>query len=171
MKTRHVAMQYKKGGIYERKQKGMICFDMDGTIADLYGIPNWLEKLQNEDSTPYEEAQPLVDMQELSKVLNILAEQGWEIRIISWLSKNASPEYNARIRKAKKAWLEKYNFPANKVHLIQYGTTKANCVRKQANSAILIDDNQRVRDGWHLGNTIDPTKENMIECLWDLVEG
>mgnify|MGYP003560240319 CR=1 FL=1 len=26
----------------------MVCFDMDGTIADLYGVDNWLEYLENE---------------------------------------------------------------------------------------------------------------------------
>ena len=31
----------------------MICFDMDGTIADLYAVPGWLEKLRAEDATPY----------------------------------------------------------------------------------------------------------------------
>ena len=31
----------------------MICFDMDGTIANLYGVHNWLEMLRAEDPTPY----------------------------------------------------------------------------------------------------------------------
>ena len=31
----------------------MICFDMDGTIADLYGVDGWLEKLRAYDATPY----------------------------------------------------------------------------------------------------------------------
>lgn len=30
----------------------MICFDMDGTIADLYAVPNWLDKLRAEDASP-----------------------------------------------------------------------------------------------------------------------
>ena len=30
----------------------MICFDMDGTIADLYAVPNWLEKLRAYDASP-----------------------------------------------------------------------------------------------------------------------
>ena len=34
----------------------MICFDMDGTIADLYAVDNWLAKLRAEDETPYQEA-------------------------------------------------------------------------------------------------------------------
>ena len=31
--------------------------------------------------------------------------------------------------------------------------------------AILIDDNEQVRNGWSLGETIDPTKDNIIEIL------
>ena len=153
------------------RERGMICFDMDGTIADLYSVPNWLEKLRAEDASPYMDAEPMVDMEELANVLTVLINQGWEIRVISWLSMGGSKEYNAAVRKAKRAWLEKYNFPANKVHLVQYGTTKANCVRKQSDFAILIDDNQKVRDGWHLGDTIDPTNDDIIERLRELVEG
>ncbi len=151
--------------------RGTICFDMDGTIADLYAIPNWIEKLQAEDPTPYADAKPMVDMEELGKILNILSDQGWEIRVISWLAKDSSPAYKTAVRKAKREWLEKYNFPAHKVHLVQYGTTKANCLRGKVDFAILIDDNQKVRDGWHLGDTIDPMNEDIIERLRELVEG
>ena len=42
--------------------KKMICFDMDGTIADLYNVPNWLPKLRAEDASPYEDAAPIYDM-------------------------------------------------------------------------------------------------------------
>lgn len=153
------------------KERGMICFDMDGTIADLYAVPNWLEKLRAEDASPYKDAEPMVDMEELANVLNVLIDQGWEIRVISWLSMGASPEYKKEIRKAKRAWLEKYNFPANKVHLVQYGTKKSKCVGYTIGPSILIDDNQKVRDSWHLGETIDPTNEDIIERLRELVEG
>ena len=29
-----------------------LVFDMDGTIADLYGVEGWLEMLRAEDETP-----------------------------------------------------------------------------------------------------------------------
>ena len=38
-----------------------IYFDMDGTIADLYGVENWLNDLRTERTTPYEIATPLCD--------------------------------------------------------------------------------------------------------------
>lgn len=148
----------------------MICFDMDGTIADTYAVPNWLEKLRAEDPSPYVEAAPMWDMDALRQILETLIDKGWEIRIISWLSKDANYKYNKAVREAKRAWLKKYNFPVDKVHLVAYGTTKANCVRKETDHAILIDDNEKVRDGWHLGETIDPTKVDLLEVLAVLAE-
>lgn len=153
-------------------KKGMICFDMDGTIADLYGVKNWLESLRAENPTPYIIAKPLWDMNALRNVLNKLIAQGWKVRVISWLAKDASKEYNEAVRAAKIWWLKHYNFPYNKVHLIAYGTTKADTVRRVAEkgSAILIDDNEKVRKGWHLGETIDPQTEDLIQKLNELSE-
>lgn len=149
----------------------MIVFDMDGTIADLYGVPNWLSKLQAEDPSPYAEAEPMCDMERLRDVLLSLSMKGWEIRVVSWLSKDSSREYKAAVRKAKREWLARYNFPADKVHLVAYGTTKSTVVRKAAESAILIDDSAEVRDGWHLGETIDPMEVDLVEVLENLGRG
>lgn len=147
----------------------MICFDMDGTIADLYGVPGWLEKLRAEDATPYQEAPPMWDMEQLRNILLALSAQGWEIRVISWLAKDSSPMYKKLVRATKRDWLTRYHFPLDKVHLVQYGTTKAKCVAKLASPGILIDDNKRVRDGWHLGDTIDPTACDILEELEKLL--
>ena len=147
----------------------MICFDMDGTIADLYSVPNWLDKLRAEDSSPYSDATPMWDMEELRKILLLLIGEGWEVRIISWLSKDSSASYKDEVRKAKLEWLAKYDFPYRRCHLVAYGTTKADCVRRWASPAILVDDNEKVRNGWHLGETIDPTKVDLIEELRKLL--
>lgn len=147
----------------------MICFDMDGTIANLYSVPRWLDKLRAEDSSPYSDAAPMWDMEELRKVLLLLTSEGWEVRVISWLSKDSSESYKNEVRKAKLEWLAKYDFPYRRCHLVAYGTTKADCVRRWASPAILVDDNEKVRNGWHLGETIDPTKVNLIEELRKLL--
>ena len=52
-----------------------IYFDMDGTIADLYGVNGWLDSLIAEQTKPYREAKPLVDMRQLGKLLNKLQAQ------------------------------------------------------------------------------------------------
>lgn len=141
----------------------MIVFDMDGTIANLYGVNNWLKKLRAECPSPYAEAAPMYDMEELVDLLNKLRAENWKIAVTSWLSKNSSTAYKKAVRQAKLEWLERYNFPADEVHLVAYGTTKANCTRHKADFQILVDDNKKVRAGWNLGATIDAKKNIMIE--------
>lgn len=150
----------------------MICFDMDGTIADLYGVNDWLEKLRAFDPTPYVEAEPMWDMSELAEVLNALRVCGVEIRIITWLSMESTVEYNRAVREAKREWLDSLDFPYDNFHGVRYGATKADSVRRylaENESAILIDDNARVREGWHLGEAVDPTAIDIVEYLKGLL--
>lgn len=142
----------------------VIVFDMDGTIADLYGVEGWLPMLRAENPKPYEIAKPMYDMNELIEILNALKEIGYIIAITSWLSMNASREYNNAVRQAKKQWLDENNFPYDEIHLVKYGTTKANCTRHLGGYQILVDDNEKVRQGWNLGGTIN-ANENIIEQL------
>ena len=65
-------------------------------------------------------------------------------------------------------WLNKYNFPFDEIHLVKYGTTKANCTRKLGGFQILVDDNEKVRNGWTLGDTIN-ANENILKKLVDLL--
>lgn len=133
----------------------MLVFDMDGTIADLYGVDGWLEDLHAENTRPYEIAEPLYDMDELADLLNELKKLGWLVCVTTWLAKEATKEYNKAVTKAKKEWLKRYNFPYDEIHCVKYGTTKADCTRKKADFQILIDDNKKVRDGWTLGTTVN----------------
>ena len=74
-----------------------IYFDMDGTIANLYGVNNWLDMLRAYDSTPYEIAKPLVNMNSLARLLNNLQAKGYKIGIVSWLSKIPNSDYDGRL--------------------------------------------------------------------------
>lgn len=149
----------------------MICFDMDGTIADLYQVDGWLEYIQAEDPFPYYEAKPMWDMEKLNNVLIRLQNHGWEIRVISWLAKDSSEAYKDKVRLAKLCWLKAYNFPLDKVHLVAYGTTKADCIRRaKTDYAVLVDDNKAIRSGWHMGKTINPEDGNLIEQLEALLQ-
>ena len=146
----------------------MVCFDMDGTIANLYAVEGWLPMLRSENPTPYRMAEPMWDMAELTEVLLAVMAVGIEIRIVTWLSKDSSEEYKNEVRLAKREWLAEQNFPFNHFHGVQYGATKADSVRRYLNegeTAILIDDNDKVREGWTLGETINPTNTNIIEAL------
>lgn len=142
-----------------------INWDMDGTIASLYDVPDWLSKLRAEDPSPYLDAEPMWDMKKLNEILEKLREAGWEINVITWLSMNSSEEYKDAVREAKKAWLQKWGFVYDHFHGVQYGATKADSVRERTDYGILIDDNAKVRDGWHLGDTIDPTTTNILVAL------
>lgn len=146
-----------------------ICFDMDGTIAYLYAVENWLSKLRAEDASPYLDAQPMWDMEALADILRQLQEQGITITVITWLAKDSTAEYKKAVREAKLDWLKKYDFPFDHFHGVQYGATKADSVRKFTDNAWLIDDNAKVRKGWHLGETIDPTNCDIIEILKNLL--
>ena len=149
-------------------EQKILVFDMDGTIADLYGVENWLSLLHAENPLPYEIAKPLYDMDELAQILLQLKSKNYLIVVTSWGSLDASPEYMAKIRRAKKDWLYQYNFPFDEIHIIKYGTTKANCTRKYGGYQILFDDNQKIRKGWNLGATVD-ANENIIEYLKKLL--
>lgn len=148
-----------------------ICWDMDGTLADFYGVPNWLEKIRAFDPSPYAEAKPLWDMKVLAGILHQLQENGIKIAIITWMSKESTPDFDKATREAKLQWLAQYDFPYDYFHCVRYGATKADSVRKRLKDgeAILIDDNKKVRAGWSLGTTIDPTTENIIEVLKELI--
>ena len=138
-----------------------IVFDMDGTIADLYGVENWLPMLRAEDTTPYEIAKPMYDMHNLAMVLKALQEIGWIITVTTWLAMDASQDYKNRTRKAKKDWLDKYTFPYNELHMVQYGTPKHYVTH--ADRQILIDDSEQVRNAWK-GETIN-ANENILPAL------
>lgn len=154
--------------INERK----IYFDMDGTIADLYGFENWLEYLRAEDSLPYKEATTLYDKDKLNSLLNTLKLFGYAIGVITWGSMGASDNYNKEVRATKRAWI-KENYPAiTEFHYQKYGTPKhrASYQNININHDILIDDNEEVRELWESkgGIAICPT-ENLFNDLAKLI--
>lgn len=151
----------------------MIVWDMDGTIADLYGVENWLPMLENEIVLPYEIAKPMWDMERLARAIKALQALGIEQRIVSWLAKDSSEEYKTEVRRAKRNWLEENEFPFDHFHGVQFGATKADSVRKflaDDEEALLIDDSFAVRKGWTLGETVNPTEIDVVEFLENLLE-
>ena len=146
-----------------------LVFDMDGTLANFYGVDGWLNDLHNENTRPYDIAEPLYNMDILNAILDVLKLQGWTIAITTWLAKGSTKAYDNAVRKAKIEWLAKYGFQYDEIHLVKYGTTKANCTRKKGGYQILVDDNAKIREGWTLGDTIDANK-NIIDELLKLLE-
>lgn len=136
-----------------------IWFDMDGTIANLYGVENWLPKLRNADPSPYAEAKPLVRMASLARVLNRLQKNGYKIGVISWLSKNGSENYGEAVASAKREWLACHlkSVRFDYIDIVAYGTPKQN-----GRNGILFDDEEQNRNAWN-GKAYDVN--NIIEVL------
>ena len=145
----------------------VLVFDMDGTIADFYGVDGWLDCLMDEDTRPYTTARPFYDMFAMMEVLNELKNDGWRVVVTTWLAKDATKKYDKAVRKAKLEWLDRFGFPYDELHMVKYGTTKANCTRKLGGHQILIDDNAKVRKGWKLGPTFD-ANQNVYDFLKNL---
>ena len=125
-----------------------IYFDMDGTIADLYGYENWLTELRAENPHPYEIAKPLVRLATLARILNRLQRKGYNLGIISWGSKNATEHYNEIVYKAKTDWLRKHlaSVAWDEINFAPYGTPKSNFAHTI--NDILFDDELPNRENW-----------------------
>lgn len=147
----------------------ILVFDMDGTIADLYNVEGWLADLQAYNPRPYIKAEPLYNMEELNNLLSVFKAFGWKIVVTTWLSKDSNSEYDQKVRQAKLDWLDRHNFPYDEIHMVKYGTTKANCTRRLGGFQILVDDNEKVRKGWNLGKTIN-ANNNIIKELIGILE-
>lgn len=146
-----------------------IVFDMDGTINRFYDVDGWLDDLHNEDVRPYVVCEPKYDMDVLNAILLALKSQGWRIAITTWLAMGSSVNFENATRRAKLNWLAKYDFPYDEIHLVRYGTTKANCTRSKGGYQILVDDNAKIRQGWSLGSTID-ANNNILDALITLLD-
>ena len=146
--------------------KTTIYFDMDGTIANLYQVEGWLNNLINGQTKPYREAKSMVNMRTLGRVLNALKENGYEIGIVSWLSKSGTDDYNARVTETKIKWLARHigAVEFDEIHIVKYGTPKETVVNNPF--GILFDDEKPNRENW-LGNAYDV--DNILEILTALM--
>lgn len=143
-----------------------IYLDMDGVLAGLYDVPNWLTMLRAYDATPYKLARPNVNMNQLARKLNKLQRDGYKIGIISWLSKTTTPEYDEAVTVAKMKWLKKHlasvHFDA--INIVSYGVNKWEI----CGAGILFDDEAKNRDTWQ-GEAYHP--DMMMNVLNKLMKG
>ena len=141
-----------------------IYFDLDGTIADLYGVEGWLADLIAENVRPYAEAKPLVNLSLLARYIHKAQAKGYTVGIISWLSKSGSDAYNEAVTAVKREWLAKHlpSVEWDEIHIVKYGTPKSTC---RTCPGILFDDEQRNLDEWGAGAVI---ASNLLEILRNL---
>ena len=141
-----------------------IYFDMDGTIANLYAVENWLPKLRAYDPTPYMEAAPMLRFCSLARRLNALQRNGYKIGIISWLSKDPNPAYGEKVTAAKYYWLKKHLPSVNfdEIRIVPYGTPKSTLASE---IGILFDDEEPNRKEWEEAGGVAYGVENIMEIL------
>lgn len=150
-----------------------IWLDMDGTIADLYAVPNWLPMLRASNPTPYATAKPMVNMATLARLLNNRQREGFEICIISALSKDSTPEYDEAVKAAKLEWLNKHlpSVKFDEIRFVPYSYPKT-----LANTGLdfLFDDEARHLDKWtgiaiHASELLTSLKSNNLFHLLEQV--
>lgn len=144
-----------------------IYFDMDGTIANLYAVENWLPKLRAEDATPYLDAEPMMNFSSLARLLRRLQRKGYKIGIISWTSKGGTKKYNEEVKKAKILWLKKHlkSITFDEINIVDYGTPKSSVVTNK--NGILFDDEEQNRIEWQ---GIAYNVDNILNILKELTK-
>lgn len=138
-----------------------IFFDMDGTLADFYGVNGWLDYILTFNPFPYKVASPLIDANDLTDMMYRLQEKGIKICILSWLAKKSTKEYDEAVTAAKIEWLANtFKIKFDAIYILPYGTPKYKyCLTK---NDILFDDEQRNRDLW-TGNAY--TEKDIVKVL------
>ena len=128
-----------------------IYFDMDGTIANLYGVNEWLKRIRSYDAKIYAEAKPLCNMNTLARRLNQLQAQGVKIGIISWGSKDKNADFLDAVKIEKLRWLRQHlkSVHWDEIHIIEYGTPKSSF--RSSFDDILFDDEVGNLTDWGMG--------------------
>ena len=142
-----------------------IYFDMDGTIANLYQVDNWLPKLRAYDESPYMEAVPMLRLCSLARILNKLQRMGYKIGVVSWLSKDPNPTYGEKVTAAKTHWLKKHlpSVHFDEIKIVPYGMAKSQVISYK--NGILFDDEENNRTEWEANGGVAYDVNNIIEIL------
>lgn len=147
-----------------------IYFDLDGTLADLYAVPEWLPKLKAEDTTPYEMATPMIDPETFISACEQLQSLGVIIGVISWGAIGCSNAYTRRTRKAKIDWCKRH-YPAcfTEYHVVKYGR-RPKWQTANVRDSILFDDDPHNCEQWHNGQAVNVTcAEDILSTLQTLI--
>lgn len=145
-----------------------IWFDMDGTLADLFGVPNWEARLRAFDPSPYAEAGVMHNMSILARQLNRLKAMGVELGIISWLSKFPTPAYDEAVTENKLDWLDVHlhSVEWDAIYIVAYGVPKESFMVTEDD--ILFDDDPTNREHWR-GHAYEPNE--IFTILKELLAG
>ena len=142
-----------------------IYLDMDGTIADLYEVNNWLPRLRAYDAKIYAEARPLCNMNTLARRLNKIQRKGVKIGVISWGSKDKNPAFLETVKTEKMRWLRQHlkSVSFDEIHIVEYGTKKT--IFHSSPDDILFDDETGNLIDWGNGGFHPDAMTNVLKVL------
>ena len=133
-------------------KKVTVWFDMDGTIADLYGHEDWLKRLRNDDASIFLELKPMFYIYEaFEQIRSQLEEQNIivNIGIITWTPMEATYKFEKECESTKRDWIETLYPALDEFYAIPYGTPKQSAINTKQGLHILVDDNEEVRRVWN----------------------
>lgn len=130
-----------------------VYFDMDGTLADLYGVHDVFHRLDNNDASVYFEAAPIP---KYTTMLRDFKRMGYRVGIITAGSRfppntpeEVKAQMNIETEAAKIKWLEKYGLDGfiDTFQFIPYGVSKYDVAEDK--TGILVDDEDKVLRTWY----------------------
>jgi histidinol phosphatase-like enzyme len=123
----------------------IVYFDMDGTLADLYGVTNVFKRLDALDANVYSEAKPI------DTYINMLKEfknMGYKVIILSCLGMISDKQFDKDTVRNKGLWLDKYVGKQYIDERIYIPNTKHK--EQYINEyGILVDDDDKVLMNWN----------------------
>lgn len=149
----------RQADLFRLPKNRTIYFDMDGTLADLYGVPKRnfggspmgvFQRLDNNDARVYAEARPIMANVNLLKELK---RKGYRIGIITAGSRfppgtppQIQQQMNNDTLNAKRRWLNRYGIFVDEFKFTPYGVPKINSASDR--QGVLIDDEDKVLRTW-----------------------
>lgn len=141
-----------------------VYFDMDGTIADLYGVKpkitnysqgkelNVFQRLDANDADVYKEAAPIP---QFITMMHQFKEMGYRIGIITAGSRfppntprDVKDKMNIETEKAKREWIQQQGLSSivDTFQFVPYGVSKYEVAEDK--TGILVDDEDKVLNTW-----------------------
>ena len=124
-----------------------IYFDMDGTLADLFGVEGWMPAIRSGQTFPYEIAEPIHNDGEFKRVIKKLRDRGYHIGIVTWGSMVADDDFDRRTRKIKREWIRRHVGAVDEFRFSRYGIPKYELV-SHVDGALLVDDDPNNLKAW-----------------------
>jgi FMN phosphatase YigB (HAD superfamily) len=152
-----------------------IIFDLDGTLYDLYSIPDWEKKLRQEKENIFLEGKTFLN-DDFYEIIEELRNLGFTFDVATWLPMFATKQYEEKCKKEKEQWIRKNLKFINNIYIDSYGIPKQKMVKEKSSLMILIDDNIDVCKNWETKKQrkYKNVNNNLIqileEILWEYME-